>query len=70
MFSNSCFPGTSGVSRRPALFGAFRPKVKSEPKDPKSSDAKKQLSIMQQVKAAVQVTLQIFHIYFVTSQIG
>ncbi|XP_050360527.1 uncharacterized protein LOC126780259 [Nymphalis io] len=38
--------GTSGVSRRPALFDIF----KSRPR----GDAKKQPSIMQQVKAAVQ----------------
>ncbi|CAH2103721.1 unnamed protein product [Euphydryas editha] len=38
--------GTSGVSRRPALFDMF----KSRPR----GDAKKQPSIMQQVKAAVQ----------------
>ncbi|XP_047544225.1 uncharacterized protein LOC125076212 [Vanessa atalanta] len=39
--------GTSGVSRRPALFDIF----KSRPR----GDAKKQPSIMQQVKAAVQI---------------
>ncbi|XP_026315275.1 uncharacterized protein LOC113226757 isoform X1 [Hyposmocoma kahamanoa] len=38
--------GTTGVSRRPALFDMFKSKQKT--------DAKKQPSIMQQVKAAVQ----------------
>ncbi|XP_026759790.1 uncharacterized protein LOC113518942 isoform X2 [Galleria mellonella] len=38
--------GTSGVSRRPALFDIFKSKTRG--------DAKKQPSIMQQVKAAVQ----------------
>lgn len=43
--------GTTGVSRRPALFDIFKPKQKT--------DAKKQPSIMKQVKAAVQVILSV-----------
>ncbi|XP_028178633.1 5'-AMP-activated protein kinase subunit gamma-2-like [Ostrinia furnacalis] len=39
--------GTTGVSRRPALFDIFKSK-------PRASDAKKPPSIMKQVKAAVQ----------------
>lgn len=41
--------GTTGVSRRPALFDMFKSKQKT--------DTKKQPSIMKQVKAAVQVII-------------